>query len=116
MWTLTYLGGGAHILPNACAVCYGGQFKDKIWNSLVSQARYQVTNQGRLLFEFDSNCIKVNNLFDTSKSVRTPISLHAMAAGSVRRSLMLPLPWENGTTRYDTQTYISVLSVDMPEQ
>jgi hypothetical protein len=49
------------------------QFKDKIWNSLVSTARYQITNQGRLLFEFDSNCIKVNNIFDTSKSVRASL-------------------------------------------
>lgn len=45
------------------------QFKDKIWNALESNARWQLSPQGRLFFEFETNQIKVNNVFDTSKSV-----------------------------------------------
>lgn len=48
---------------------FRNQFKDKIWNALESNARWQLSPQGRLFFEFETNQIKVNNVFDTSKSV-----------------------------------------------
>lgn len=107
---------GSHKLPTACVSCGGRQFKDKIWNSLVSQARYQVTNQGRLLFEFDSNCIKVNNLFDTSKSVRTFTSSACACCGVCAAFPYAALAVEEWHDIIFTRKYAFPYCLDMPEK
>jgi len=52
----------------------GQQFEDKYWDSLVSTARYQLSPQGRLVFEFSSNVVTFNNPFSSQGStVRIPL-------------------------------------------
>ena len=49
------------------------QFEDKYWDSLVSTARYDLLPQGRLLFEFSSNLVNVNNPFSKGSQFQLPL-------------------------------------------
>lgn len=49
------------------------QFEDKYWDSLVSTARYQLSPQGRLVFEFTSNLVNVNNPFSKGSQFQLPL-------------------------------------------
>lgn len=49
------------------------QFEDKYWDSLVSTARWQLSPQGRLLFEFTSNLVNVNNPFSKGSRFQLPL-------------------------------------------
>ena len=49
------------------------QFEDKYWESLVSTARYELSPQGRLLFEFSSNLVNVNNPFSKGDQFKLPL-------------------------------------------
>lgn len=44
------------------------KFKDKYWESLVSSAKYNLTPQGRLVFEFTSNHVNINSPFSKAGS------------------------------------------------
>jgi hypothetical protein len=50
------------------------QFNDKYWEGLVSTADYQLTAEGRLVFEYKSNHLKVNLPFNIDQSV----SMHSV--------------------------------------
>lgn len=49
------------------------QFEDKYWDALVSSARYNLSPQGRLLFEFTSNVVKFNSPFSQGSVLRIPL-------------------------------------------
>ena len=50
------------------------KFKDKYWESLVSSAKYNLTPQGRLVFEFTSNHVNINSPFSkTGKQWKLPL-------------------------------------------
>ena len=50
------------------------KFKDKYWESLVSTAKYNLTPQGRLVFEFTSNHVNINSPFSkTGKQWKVPL-------------------------------------------
>lgn len=46
------------------------QFKDAYWDRLISTARYQLTPQGRIVFEFTSNQVMFNSPFSKGSQVR----------------------------------------------
>lgn len=50
------------------------KFKDKYWESLVSSAKYNLTPQGRLVFEFTSNHVNINSPFSkTGQQWKLPL-------------------------------------------
>lgn len=46
------------------------QFKDNIWDGMVSTGKYDVTEHGRVTFQFEDSYIKVNNPMKRDGAVR----------------------------------------------
>lgn len=58
------------------------KFKDKYWDSLISSATYNLTPQGRLLFEFSSNRVNINNPFQARAQWKIPLPPNVGNTGS----------------------------------